>query len=570
MLVFQLLPGEPRRSRTVAALLGTLLFVVYPLHAETTAWIVGRVDLFCTCFYLASLSLYIRFRRVGQHKLLALSLLSFSLALASKEMAVSLPLVIAGAEILLAGSSGWQKVSLKRRSLYCFSFAILLVAFAALRTALLGTLVGGYGAGGFREFLQSRERFFDVVSLKRILFGINSELKVSPAFELAAYLSWLVLLLLAFIKGPLQKRHARILLFAAAWTVVSVLPAFQVWQISSNLVGSRLFFLGSAGFCIFVAVALMPLVTPQQFDDKPRQSTRRAVSILGSAAVLALVSSWTFALQCNLSPWIEVGKQMNVLTSRLIELVKNPQIESVVLFGLPQDFEGASMVGNEDILHRMLTRPVSDDDYSKKISLYKDSSGLTADRVDPVALRRAYESRKSTRWLCWSKVEKRWLDWTPPGGANSFSSKDFAMVTKNGLVDCKTIDNPRKGRVIWAKLTEPVDPFAVDIIEFRTEISDKDIEFDKKVRLIWRSASQPRNKIDYSDRVAGKLLLENDKHGRASDSISRIAFQPGNLRDWLLNGKIAEIGFVLPPGSYSLKLVEVKSADRKVMPESAI
>lgn len=549
------------------------MFIVYPLHAETTAWIIGRVDLFCTFFYLLSLSFYIRFRRAGQHLLLASSLLSFALALSSKEMAVSLPLVIVFAEVLLAGSSGWKKVSLKHRSFYCFAFAILLAAFAALRTAFLGTLVGGYGAGGFREFLQSRNRFFDVVSLKRILFGINSELKVSPAFEFAAYLSGLLLLLLALIKFPLQKRNAPILLFAAAWTVVSVLPAFQVWQISSNLVGSRLFFLGSVSFCIFLAVALLPLFAFEAKAEEIKLTSMirgHKVFIVTSVAFFSLLITWTFALQYNLSPWIEVGKQMNVLTSRLIELVKNPQNESVVLFGLPQDFEGASMVGNEDILHRMLTRPVSDDDYSKKISLYKDSSGLTSDKVDPVALKKAYECRKSTCWLFWSKVEKRWLDWSLPGGAESFSSKDFAMVTKSGMVDCTTIDSPRKGRVIWAKLSKPIDPFAVNSIELIAAVSQKDIDFDKKVSLIWRSTNQPRNKIDYSDRVAGRLLLDDDQNAPATESISRIAFQPGNLRDWLLHGKIAEVGFVLPAGSYSIKLIEVKSTDRKLLPGSSL
>ena len=561
VLTFQLLSGEDKRRRFCAALLGALLFIAYPLHAETTAWIVGRVDLFCTVFYLAAVSFYIRFRKAEQYKFLSLSLLSFFLALISKEMAVSLPFVIVFAEILLSSPLAWQKLTLRRRVFVVSSFALMLAGFAALRTVLLGSLIGGYGAGGFREILHSRYKFFDLASLKRIFFGINTELKVSPLYGTIASVSWLTLLALFLIRLPLQKPHARVLLFTALWTVVSVLPAFQVWEISSNLVGSRLFFLGSASFCIFLSAAMLPLIF--RLADKGKTSftqwRNRFESVLACFALASLLFTWGAALQFNLKPWIEAGKQMSILTTRLFELVDDPRIDSLVLFGLPQDFEGASMVGNEDILRRMLRPPVTKQDYSKKISIYKSPSEIAADKIDSHALKQFFYGKKSAHWLLWSKDEKRWLDWTPPGGATSFSSRNFSMVTKNGLTACSTIENPRKGRVVWTKLKEPLDPFAVTAIELRADVSDKDIDFCKKVSLIWRSANQPQSSIDYSQRVPGRWIFEGGKSGRAISSMNRIGFQPGFFRDWILNGPVAEIGFILPPGGYSVKLHEVKA-----------
>jgi hypothetical protein len=77
-----------------AALFGGLLFAAYPLHAETVAWIIGRVDSLATLFYLASLLLFLRARTHGSKDFRRLSLLSFLLALTSKEIAVSLPFAV--------------------------------------------------------------------------------------------------------------------------------------------------------------------------------------------------------------------------------------------------------------------------------------------------------------------------------------------------------------------------------------------------------------------------------------------------------------------------------------------
>lgn len=103
--------------RDMAILAGTagLLFGIHPLHVESAAWVSERKDLICAFFYLASVSAYIgytaRRSRIiegspdgvtvppigrltavsGQY---ALSLVLFTLALASKPMAVTIPFVL--------------------------------------------------------------------------------------------------------------------------------------------------------------------------------------------------------------------------------------------------------------------------------------------------------------------------------------------------------------------------------------------------------------------------------------------------------------------------------------------
>lgn len=563
-LAYQLLDSDSFKQRAVTAFAAALLFLVFPLHVESVSWIVGRVDLFCTVFYLASLSLYFRFRKTGGSSYFALSLIAFFLSLISKEMAVTLPVVIAMAEILLPDSLGWCKLSIKRRAVYFASYMALLAGFAVLRTALLGTLVGGYGGGNIRDFIHSLRRFLDIATLKKILFGTNEEQTLAPVFAQIAYASWLVVLLCVVVRMFQPIKRLRIIAFVAAWAVISVLPTFQIWQISPNLVGSRLFFLGSAGLCILLALILVPAVKKLAKADgsKPLSILQsRPMHILGCGALVSLAITWVAALHHNLYPWVDAGKQMKVLYSRLLELAKDNSVDSVVLINLPQDFQGSGMVGSEEILHRMLRPPVTDIDYSKKFSKLKEPASTEPGTIDYAFLKQAYESNKSAHWLFWATGEKRWIDWSIPNGASNFSSTEFVTLKRKKLVDCQKVENPSYDRIVWSKLNKPINPFAIKAIELTFDGQFSDVDLGNKVQLLWRSEHQPQNNwFDYCEGPPGHLA-EKSASESLVDSSHSIIFRPNNYRNWLLNGNVVELGFKLPPGSYSIRLLELKSVE---------
>jgi len=76
------------------ALFGTLLFGLHPLRVESVAWVSERKDLLCALFFFGAMYFYqgrLNGRSRGAY---ALCLASFILALASKPMAVTLPLVL--------------------------------------------------------------------------------------------------------------------------------------------------------------------------------------------------------------------------------------------------------------------------------------------------------------------------------------------------------------------------------------------------------------------------------------------------------------------------------------------
>jgi len=79
-----------------AGLLTALLFGVHPIHVESVAWATERKDLLCGAFFLLSLIFYLRNFGAGSTKsgTWNWSLLFFLLAMMSKPMAVTLPLVL--------------------------------------------------------------------------------------------------------------------------------------------------------------------------------------------------------------------------------------------------------------------------------------------------------------------------------------------------------------------------------------------------------------------------------------------------------------------------------------------
>ena len=88
-LLLQKATQLPWRSFFVAA-----LFAVHPLNVETVAWVSERKSLLCMFFSLLCVGLYARFvRRRGLRNYLAV-LVCFGLALLSKPMAVTLPVLL--------------------------------------------------------------------------------------------------------------------------------------------------------------------------------------------------------------------------------------------------------------------------------------------------------------------------------------------------------------------------------------------------------------------------------------------------------------------------------------------
>jgi hypothetical protein len=527
-------PPDGRMQRLVTGLAAGVLFAIYPIHAESVAWIIGRVDVLCTLFYLTSLCLYIHSRKTGSRLSIAISLASFMIALICKEMAVTLPAVIASAEILLARALGWQEKSLRVRLIYVGSFFAILLAFGAFRTALLGTVVGGYGADGIKGYLRAFKNFRDASTFQKVLFGFNEEQTLHPPIVKAAMTAWMVCGagLLARLFQPLSR--LRVYTFLLAWLALSVIPTFQIWHIFPNLVGSRLFFLGSAAMCILLAVALVPAFKALgNLSAMPGYKlTTFSIQFASLTALGVLTFCWYLGLQHNLYAWREAGRQMRVTDAQLKAATRAlSDSESIVLINIPQDFAGSGLIGRPEYLRLMFSKPVSDADYADKmVTLARPVPG-PAEYFYPDVLASIYGDKRAVKWFIWSTDARSFVDWKAPVGAKSLSLNLNQSIRSPESPTCKWFDNSTN-----------IDPLAVSCIEIECAGPSLPADLARCVRLVWRSERQPKSWIDYSEGPFAETAPEGSK---------RLLFLPGRYRSWGLNGAVVDLGIEVYPGHYA-------------------
>ena len=115
------------RKKPIGLIAG-ILFAVYIFHANSISpvtWIAGRVDPLVTFFYLLTFILFIKFLSNNSYLVYFFSLFVFLLALLSKEMAVTLPLMMVFFVILFSDNVKTDKKFSKRYVNVLFISAIV-------------------------------------------------------------------------------------------------------------------------------------------------------------------------------------------------------------------------------------------------------------------------------------------------------------------------------------------------------------------------------------------------------------------------------------------------------------
>jgi protein O-mannosyl-transferase len=81
-------------TKRLIAFVAALIFAVHPIQTDAVSYVSGRRDILFTLFYLSSFHAYLKYRAEGSWRFFVLFLGFWALSLMSKEMAVSLPLII--------------------------------------------------------------------------------------------------------------------------------------------------------------------------------------------------------------------------------------------------------------------------------------------------------------------------------------------------------------------------------------------------------------------------------------------------------------------------------------------
>ena len=581
------------RLSGVAALWAVLLFSVYPLHLEAAAWIIGRVDLLCAFFYLTSVFCYLRFRLVREKYLFYLALVSFAAAFFSKEMAVTLPAVITAAEFLLfplfkentnpeyaARRKTWRMVTV-------LSFwAVFGILFTLRTCALSGTVIGGYGSGHNPGLSEILTRFSNRDSIDRILFPVNLDiLSRLGEWDLKDTLTkilkgaYIVLLSSALVRAAMQSISWRIVGFLAFWVLIVLAPTFQIWQISPNLVGSRLFFLPSAPLAILLAFLALPAI------DAIKAKPAKVLSCAGSLALIVIVSVWSFWLQVDLKAWTGAAAVLNTFKTQAVQNITEAQ-GKVLFLNLPRDYSGAGMLSRGDYLGFLLKANGYDSMVNRAIVL-EPKDGETQFNYSE-ALAKATQDNSIARILNWN--DPKGIDehgslsvWTAPKDAGSTADIDVLGGQIQSFTDK---DEGNFLQLVAANLQKPepskTSEWSVEKDGRSIRISEKGIRIkpgknslslifkvpelstlkakqlliqcrslsggNQSAELLWSAQGTDAARIGFSS-----LSIEIPANSSEAQTI-----QLGLNKDWALSGKVNWIGLYFPKGDYEVELSGLK------------
>jgi hypothetical protein len=373
------------------ALAAALFFSASPLHCEVVAWIIARVDSVACMFYLAALQLYLLSRRKSGRPAkicFGFSLAFFALSLCSKEMAVTLPPTIMLLLLVTESSPGEKGLRLKffgalKKSL---PYWAMLIAYLSLRTLALGTISGGY-QGSIGEGLSGSlaKRWLFDGSFWRVLFPLNLDVfgnghglfKSLRVLYILAAVNFAAALLLAQKRAP----AVRSCIFGLGWLLFTLVPTYQVWNLTETLQGSRFAYFGTMPIAYLLALAVLPpVVTGSKIINRlflPLRLTLLTFFVI----VFATITSK------NNQPWYRAMQELKAFQSALCSLAQANPGRNCLVLNIPQSYRGAHMLYNGATMSVMLRPPLAGKDIADQIYTFEPATFGDADLVSISRLR---------------------------------------------------------------------------------------------------------------------------------------------------------------------------------------
>jgi tetratricopeptide (TPR) repeat protein len=246
-------------GKTATAFFAALLFAVHPLNTESVNYISCRSNVLATTFYLAGVGLFVGWyagsaptrRRTA---LYAGSLLCFALGLLTKEIVITLPVILMLLDILLLSPDA-KVFDLK--TLFRRHVMFWVVAGAHLFLIFAVSLKPAYERRGVLSNLLIQTKAV-VFYLRLLVFPRG--LSVSHGFEwhgtanAAFFLSLAVIGILVFAAWRMRERLA-LLSFCVSWFFVTLLPTSSFLPLNVPVNEHRAYLPG-IGFAIAVAFLL--------------------------------------------------------------------------------------------------------------------------------------------------------------------------------------------------------------------------------------------------------------------------------------------------------------------------
>ena len=292
------------------AIIAAFLWAIHPVQTQAVTYVVQRMTLLSSMFYLLALLFYIMGRRSNSRiRVLwyTLLVLAIPLAIGSKEMAATLPVFIVLYEwYFLSGSfvAAIRKATLIIVLCSLFTFAYVMSYLAEIQTGGLDAIRELF----VRNYIPFEEQSYSFLErtltqmrvmvhyLSLLLFPYPGRLNLDYDFPVSHSLidPWTTALSLLFVLGTIlyacifRKRYP-LLSFCILWFYGNLVIESFIFQI--DLIFEHRLYLPSMGFMLLVSTGIVSLV---ERGSHYLSDIQKAIYVMVAACVIALLCLWTY------------------------------------------------------------------------------------------------------------------------------------------------------------------------------------------------------------------------------------------------------------------------------------
>jgi len=272
------------KDRFFPALAASSIFAIHPFNSEAINYITARSSIMASLFYLLAFYLWVRFRKYPSRKYYILSLIAFSLGMLTKEILVTLPVILWLYDIYYSISpakrdKGYVKpfyASIKSYRVYIPYILFVIIPYIIIRTILIGNRVTKDPLQ--RGFVENLLMETKVLAKYIYLLFLPINLAVEHAIsEVASLFEWqfigsiILLIALSILCLFLYKRNDlewKTVSFFISWFFISMLPTTLI-PLSAPLQENR-GYLGGVGFAVFLGTVINKIGPKKEYAMKIR------------------------------------------------------------------------------------------------------------------------------------------------------------------------------------------------------------------------------------------------------------------------------------------------------------
>ena len=252
----------------LAAGISALAFALQPLHTESVTFVSGRTDVLAALFFLLALLAYDRHRDRPRWRFTACSLGAYLLALLAKEVAITLPAVLALWDWRVRGDLRDRRVAWRGAARYA-PYGGVLVLYVGLRLFALrgvGNSAAGAWAPPVTRLLTTLQTVAWYAWMTIVPYPGNSYRVVMPVTVPPDLHWWLAMVGLGVAIGGTAWALGRmpVIGFGALWFWITLAPSAGVnlLPLPTALMAERFLYLPTVGYCLILGWVASRLLGP--------------------------------------------------------------------------------------------------------------------------------------------------------------------------------------------------------------------------------------------------------------------------------------------------------------------